>query len=298
MICQLIFSATITTTTKTTTIITTTTTTTTASTTTYYGKFRFLQQSLKILAFCFVMFLEIHIFFIIAKQFLIIGGETNSDGNNLATEVIDVQSNSNVASLFGEIPSQRRYAVGGLIDSTPIICGGDDKDEKDQDSCFTYSQSKWTKTHTMTTKRYAPASVKLNDTTLWIMGGYNSGAYLDSSEFIGLDSTVGNPGPKLPNPLEWSCAVKYSADKVYVIGGYDGSSILNKVLIFNPMDGFSHIEGPSLITKRSGHACALMSNGQQKQIVVAGGGSLSSVEILDPTVNKWVPGKRNTLYLK
>ena len=150
----------------------------------------------------------------------------------------------------------------------------------------------------MTTKRYAPASVKLNDTTLWIMGGYNSGAYLDSSEFIGLDSTVGNPGPKLPNPLEWSCAVKYSADKVYVIGGYDGSSILNKVLIFNPMDGFSHIEGPSLITKRSGHACALMSNGQQKQIVVAGGGSLSSVEIFDPTVNKWVQGKRNALYSK
>ena len=109
---------------------------------------------------------------------------------------------------------------------------------------------------------------------------------------------MGNPGPKLPNPLEWSCAVKYSADKVYVIGGYDGSSIRNKVLIFNPMDGFSHIKGPSLITKRSGHACALMSNGQQKQIVVAGGGSLSSVEIFDPTVNKWVPGKRNTLYLK
>ena len=67
------------------------------------------------------MFLIIHIFFIIAKQFLIIGGETNSDGNDLATEVIYVQSNSNVASLFGEIPSQRRYAVGDSLILLPLF---------------------------------------------------------------------------------------------------------------------------------------------------------------------------------
>ena len=90
-------------------------------------------------------------------------------------------------------------------------------------------------------------------------------------------------------------AVKYSADKVYIIGGYDGSSHLNKVLIFNPTNGFTHIEGPSLITKRNGHACALMSNGQQSKIVVAGGyngSGLSSVEILDPTTNKWISGNK------
>ena len=64
--------------------------------------------------------------------------------------------------------------------------------------------------------------------------------------------------------------------------------------IYNPMDGFTYIEGPALKNKRSIHACSVMSNGQQSKIVVAGGysdGELSSVEIFDPTVNNWIPGK-------
>jgi len=239
------------------------------------------------------------------KQFLIVGGySTYSGGNHLATEVIDVQPNSNVTSSFEDIPSQRRHAVGGLLGSTPILCGGDDENDRDQYSCFTYSHGYWIKTHFMTTKRYVAASVQINATTLWILGGYQGefttiGGYsdkrLDSSEFVGIDSTVGKPGPKLPYDVSHHCAVKYK-NKVYMIGGkVSSSSYLNKVLIFNPMNDFTHIEGPSLITKRGRHACSLMSNGQQSKIVVAGGygngfNPLSSVEIFDPTVNNWISG--------
>ena len=234
-------------------------------------------------------------FLFAAKQFLIAGGYT--DGNYLATEVIDVQSNSKVTSSFGDIPSERGYAVGGLLGSTPILCGGRDNDDVRgyQDSCFTLKDSQWRQTHKMTTKRSGSASVQINASTLWILGGYNR-VYdkLDSSEFVELDSTVGKPGPKLPYAVSSPCAVKYK-DKVFMIGGkLYRSSYLNKVLIFNPMNDFTHIEGPPLITKRSGHACSLMSNGQQSKIVVAGGYNgiwLSSVEIFDPTVNNWIPGK-------
>ena len=104
-------------------------------------------------------------------------------------------------------------------------------------------------------------------------------------------STVGKPGPTLPYPLSSHCAVKYSKDTVYIIGGLDDNSDLDKVLIYNITNGFSHIEGPSLITKRRFHSCSLMSNGQQSKIVVAGGELLSSVEIFDPTANNWIPGK-------
>ena len=136
--------------------------------------------------------LNLHFLFA-AKQFLIAGGSTNSGGNDLATEVIDVQSNSNVTSSFGDIPSVRGYAVGGLLGSTPILCGG----SSFYDSCFTLKDSQWRQTHKMTTKRIASASVQINATTLWILGGYN-GDRLDSSEFVVLDSAVGKPGPKLP----------------------------------------------------------------------------------------------------
>ena len=65
-------------------------------------------------------------YFIFAdKQFLIVGGIVSGNGNNLATELIDVNSSS-TSSLFGDIPSKRDYAVGGLLGSTPITCGGRD----------------------------------------------------------------------------------------------------------------------------------------------------------------------------
>jgi len=228
------------------------------------------------------------------KQFLIAGGET-SWKKDLATEVIDVQSNSNVTSSFGNIPSSRDYPVGGLLGSTPILCGGynGNFDYDYQDSCFTLKDSQWRQTHKMTTKRSESANVQINASTLWILGGWNGDDRLDSSEFVELDSTVGKPGPKLPYAVSFHCAVQYSKDKVYMIGGH-GSSTLNKVLIFNPMNDFTHIEGPPLISKRGGHACGLMSNGQQSKIVVAGGNNgndaLSSVEIFDPTANNWIPG--------
>ena len=59
--------------------------------------------------------LKLHFLFA-AKQFLIAGGLTNRGGNDLATEVIDVQSNSKVTSSFREIPSRRRdNAMGGAL---------------------------------------------------------------------------------------------------------------------------------------------------------------------------------------
>ena len=69
--------------------------------------------------FTFIQCIKVYFVFA-AKLFLIVGGSTY--GNDLATEIIVVQPNSNVmTSSFGEIPSKRSYAVGGLIGSTPII---------------------------------------------------------------------------------------------------------------------------------------------------------------------------------
>ena len=106
----------------------------------------------------------------------------------------------------------------------------------------------------MTTKRYDASIVQLNSTTLWIVGGYN-GDYSEtkSSEFIGLDSTVGKPGPKFPYPVTGACAVKYSEDKVYVMGGYDGLTSYhpsNKVLIFDPKNWFIHNEAGVPLCKK------------------------------------------------
>ena len=233
------------------------------------------------------------------------GGWTKTFGNSHETEVIDVSSSSS-SSPFGDIDSKRPNAVGGLLGSTPILCGAEYGDF--EDTCISFKNSQWAKTHVMTTKRGRAASVQLNSTTMWILGGrvdndnYIAG-HLRSTEFIRTDSSVGIPGPTLPIAMFQSCAVKYSDHQIYIIGGLRGRETLNKVYIYNPMDGFNHIEGPALNNKREDHACAVMSNGQQSNIVVAGGyrngnGVLSSVEILDPTVNNWIPGKEIQFYFK
>ena len=240
-------------------------------------------------------------------HYLIAGGHAHGYAHGVSTEVIDLSNSQPMdPDTFGDLPTKFVHHVGGLLGSNPILCGGKDKD----DSCFSWkktadSSSQWTETHTMTTKRFAPASIELNSTTMWIIGGQNvdNDEIIDSSEFVGLDSNVGKIGPKLPYGVVMSCLVKKSQDQVYMIGGYDSSiSVLNKVLIFNPMNGFTHIEGSSLITKRARHHCGLMTNGQQTKIVVAGGrgenGYLSSVEIFDPIENNWSPGKEIFMYIK
>ena len=255
-----------------------------------------------------VWYLKLYFLFS-AQQFLIVGGGTNArwgntDGNHQATEVIDLQSNSDVTSTsFGQIPSKRWDAVGGLLGSTPILCGGEDYPNY-YDSCFTMKDSQWTQTHKMTTKRSWSASVQLNATALWILGGLNGDSRLRSSEFVGLNSTIGKPGPTLPYTLDSHCAVKFSKNIIYVIGGQYGSIILDKVLIYNTTNYFSHQEGPSLITKRKCHFCGFMSNGQNSKIVVAGGANyengleyLSSVEIFDFTANKWIEGKQINFFM-
>ena len=100
--------------------------------------------------------------------FLIVGGLNFGlqPQYGLTTEVIDL-SKSNVTYSFGDIPELRFPVLGGRLGSSPIICGGSTIDV----SCMMFQQSQWTQTHTMTIPRDMAASVQLNATTLWILGG-------------------------------------------------------------------------------------------------------------------------------
>ena len=118
-----------------------------------------------------------------------------NEGNYiLATEVINVSDDSTYS--FGDIV-ERKGAVGGLLGSSPIICGV--KDYEYFDSCIMYQQSQWTQSHTMTFRVFS-ASVQLNSTTLWILGGdcivCPDEPILNTTEFISLNSSVATPGPR------------------------------------------------------------------------------------------------------
>ena len=247
-----------------------------------------------------------------ANRFLVVGGSLESSSGP-STEVIDVSNNSLTCNSFGELETGRSHSVGGLLENTPIVCGG--TSTSIMQSCLIFGQSQ---TVTMTSKRYGAASVVLNTTTMWVMGGRDNSPgypYLSSTELISLEKAV--PGPSLKYGYTYNknaafCSVKYNETHVYEIGGYYGHSSSTRVyrsntVIYNPLDNFSSKPGPEMNYRRKYPGCAIMNDGESSVIVVAGGyGCQSSssshcssidyhdsVEILDPSLGQWTMGKKS-----
>ena len=225
--------------------------------------------------------------FVAYSRFLVIGGGRYQK----QTEVMDLtDTNITCKTTYRDLESQREYAVGGLINETPIVCGGRNLPEY-YDSCITFGQTKTS--IKMNEPRSSAASVVLNETTLWIMGGLaGRSRRLKSTELITLDPATSVNGPALPKALAGSCAVKYNDTHIYLTGSANQVWIYNTIL--NPGSS-SWTEGPRMKNKRSSHGCTVLHHGQKSWIVVAGGYNfygdfLKSMEILDPNENKWVRG--------
>ena len=105
----------------------------------------------------------------------------------------------------------------------------------------------------------------------------------------------------MPKAITSFCAVKVNQSHIYLIGGEykDSDGVWTKVdevYIINPLDNFSHIQGPSLLNGRSNHKCAVMHKGDTSKILVMGGhgssGIVEDAEILDISQNQWIEGKK------
>ena len=226
-------------------------------------------------------------------QFLIAGGFVDGASDEI-TEVVELVNTSTTPS-FGQLPSERVFAVGAMFGNAPLLCGGEEKQSK-LDTCISYQDSQWSQSYSMIQKRSRTAGVQVNSSTFWILGGYD-----DSTEFIIQGHTKGVPGPKLPFPdLLDMCVVKLSESEIFVIGGRTVSSARNEVWIYDPQNGFVRNQGPYLHIRRFAHSCSTMRDGQKTKIIAAGGirGSVNSenflkfIEIYDPTDNTWHSGKK------
>ena len=204
------------------------------------------------------------------------------------TEIVDL-TDSSMSCVLDDIPS-RDGSIGGVLGTTPVICGGYSSGTGYLNECLLHGTSE---VITMNSKREYASSVAINPNKIWILGGqYDYNNPLDSTEFVTLKGT--EIGPTLPEAVYRACAVTFpDTGDVYSIGGWTGS-ITKNVWVANAGNGYSFSLGPSLMTGRRLHACGTMSIGAKSIIVAAGGfdgGYLASVEILDPLSNQWVAGK-------
>ena len=198
------------------------------------------------------------------------------------------------------------FATGGLLQNSPIVCGGYDVIYMGfsppnvfniSQDCVVIGQPEMEMK--MIEKRQGIASVALDQSTLWIVGGWNgrivNNAIHSSTEFIKL----GQPsvkGPDLPFRIYGHSMIQYDEKSIYIIGGRQNHSIWsNGTRIVDPTNQFRITESPSLNRGRKLHGCAKMTINGRTILVVAGGsgnsGILDSVEILDPSENNiWTQG--------
>ena len=220
-------------------------------------------------------------------------------GDGVMAEIIDISNPQkscklDTTAMNNEPASGYRYAsTGALLGSSPIICGGYSGNYWPSvlDECvisFDPSQK-----ITMNQRRKEFASIAVNSTTLWVVGGIQDTVPFDSTEFISIDGGSVS-GPNMPKKSINHCMVKNPADgTIYILGGYNyDEGALTDVLLVNPADSFSITQGPYLNNGNHKFGCGAMFIGSDIAIIAAGGEpNPYSVEILIPsTTNTWQSG--------
>ena len=191
-------------------------------------------------------------------------------------------------------------ATGGLVNDTPLICGGISLTSSISDTCFSLKENDVIATAQMSANRVMAASIVHNEHFLWITGGAEDleiSLIHSSSEFIQVGKNNSVAGNNLPHPLFRHAMVAVEKDLTMVIGG----ASLNGADDSNVTNYYHHSSqrwtvGPPLIIGRFGHAAFLVTDelSNDNMIVVAGGfhgETFNSTEILHN--DKWVEGKSN-----
>ena len=208
-------------------------------------------------------------------------------------------------------PNFPKYVSGttsGLLGNTVMICGGFNDDVFDiylyslANECYSFTAQKATLITYMSVERMDAASIVLNDNTLWVTGGRNSGGLLASTEYVTMTGTM--LGPDMPMGLSGHAMVAINSTCSMVIGGY--SNYGYALTYFYDHNEGEWNTGPSLMQGRFWHAAGIVTDEVTDEhfVAVTGGsnafdssGALESTEILQD--GEWVLGKINeTIYLE
>ena len=125
------------------------------------------------------------------------------------------------------------------------------------------------------------SSVVLNESKIWITGGWsNNGNVEKSTEIISLDQPP-VPGPDLPFKVYDHSMVLVNPSTIYLIGGFQNEQTSNNTWIVDPTNNFQIKVGPSLNISRMEHSCSKMKIEGRIFLAVAGGVTFGNVAFLD-----------------
>ena len=216
--------------------------------------------------------------------------------NNGQCQVIDMSSSTTTCSNLPSYPTSVYGAAGGVINGSPIICGGNSGSPRSlrnlQGSCYIFDKNEntWKLHCNMKSRRVQPA-ISVVKGTLFVSGGGGDGDDLTSTEIIYSNGTV-ESGPHFPGKRHGHCMVTLPDGKVMIIGAASPNPINRNAVIIDPANtnnSYTDVPSTNYIRKRA--ACALFNSplhDGRPVVLVAGGDSTTTAEVYDYTVaDQW-----------
>ena len=182
---------------------------------------------------------------------------------NSSSYVVDLEQ-KNVCNKFPDFPmADVAGASGGLLmQKYPFVCNGNGAEAINQ--CYLYRNSQWTDSLILPPQVIFSRMVALNDTTVWITGGFGNSSL----------SLLVNPlegrliyGPKLKHGVIDHCVVNIDGNNVFMISGDQHHRDLRKTSVYT-FSSNTWQDGPDLLQTALVPACALVTLSSGKRIIV------------------------------
>jgi len=226
------------------------------------------------------------------EKVLIVTGLPYDNGRR--SEIIDLEDSSFTCSKVNQFPVRLYASTGGLVGSTPFVCGG--YTGSYSNACYTLQENgawKQDRTASLNTARgYAASGSVIMSNQLVIAGGLNN--YLSSIELVSPNARSATLPRGLPFGLYGSCIVPWDANTFMVIGGISSSGASRRETYFITPSNKTVTNGPKLQNARLYVACHdMIVNGEEFIIVIGGRGGEKTIEVLSKArvVDGWKMGR-------
>ena len=182
---------------------------------------------------------------------------------NASSFVLDLE-NQKVCGDFPDFPmGDVAGASGGLLKQKyPFVCNGNGAEAINQ--CYLYQDGQWTNSLILPPQDIFSRMVTLNETTVWITGGFGN------SSLSILVSPIENRivyGPKLRTGVIDHCMVNIDGNNVFIISGDQHYRDLRRTQIYT-FSSNAWQDGPDLLQTALVPACALVTLSSGKRIIV------------------------------
>ena len=214
---------------------------------------------------------------------------------NSASFVLDLETGATCGA-FPDYPENQVWgAAGGLLKQKyPLACDGNE--DISVNDCYLYEDGEWKKSVILPAAVEWPGSTVLNDTILWITGGYyNYEVGYNLSLLVDPFENLVVPGPPLPYEIMTSCMVNIDNDNIAMLGG-SGANGGGPKTSFYTFSTNTWEDGPDLLERRNVPACSLVTLDFGRKIILVSG--RNATEYLELGVDsEWQKGPATPYYI-